>query len=180
MAEGFKLIEPKIQPVLDPEFKPAVLANHNFLKEVEESGQGMPLKICLERNDGIVSVYETMIFGPDAGRDEANRFYVERTVKFLLWQRGAWKITIAGSQDLADYIAELYKPGGERQFDADLMGDDVYDETFAVEGCAYDDAPAQAEQTMEIGGHLEGCRVGFDLGASDRKASAVVDGEVLQ
>ena len=133
MAESFKLIEPSIQPPLDPGFKPAVLANRNFLREVEASGQGMPLKICLERNDGIISVYETHVFGPEAGREEANRFYVERTVKFLLWQRGAWKITIAGSQDLADYIAALYKPGGPREFDANLMGNDVYEEPFTVE-----------------------------------------------
>lgn len=179
MAEGIKLIEPSIQPPLDPEFKPAVLANHNFLREVEASGQGVPLKICLERNDGITSVYETQVFGPGAGRDEANCFYVERTVKFLLWQRGAWKITIAGSRELAAHIAGLYRPGGERGFDADLMGNDVYEEPFTVVGCAYEDAPAEREQQMAIGGHLEGCRVGFDLGASDRKASAVVDGEVL-
>jgi predicted NBD/HSP70 family sugar kinase len=32
---------------------------------------------------------------------------------------------------------------------------------------------------MRLGGHLEGCRIGFDLGASDRKVAAVKDGEIL-
>ena len=30
---------------------------------------------------------------------------------------------------------------------------------------------------MALGRHLEGCRIGFDLGATDRKAAAVIDGE---
>jgi predicted NBD/HSP70 family sugar kinase len=33
--------------------------------------------------------------------------------------------------------------------------------------------------TSTFGGHLDGCRIGFDLGASDRKAAAVIDGEVV-
>lgn len=32
---------------------------------------------------------------------------------------------------------------------------------------------------MTLGGHLDGCRIGFDLGASDRKVSAVIDGEAV-
>jgi predicted NBD/HSP70 family sugar kinase len=32
---------------------------------------------------------------------------------------------------------------------------------------------------VRLGGHLEGCRIGFDLGASDRKVAAVKDGEAV-
>jgi predicted NBD/HSP70 family sugar kinase len=32
---------------------------------------------------------------------------------------------------------------------------------------------------VKIGGHLDGCRIGFDAGGSDRKVSAVIDGEVV-
>jgi predicted NBD/HSP70 family sugar kinase len=32
---------------------------------------------------------------------------------------------------------------------------------------------------VAAGGHLKGCRIGFDLGASDYKVSAVVDGEAI-
>lgn len=32
---------------------------------------------------------------------------------------------------------------------------------------------------MELGGHLDGCRIGFDLGGSDRKCAALIDGEVV-
>lgn len=29
------------------------------------------------------------------------------------------------------------------------------------------------------GGHFDGCRIGFDAGGSDRKVSAVIDGETV-
>lgn len=32
---------------------------------------------------------------------------------------------------------------------------------------------------MQLGRHLEGCRIGFDLGATDRKVAAVIDGRVV-
>ena len=32
---------------------------------------------------------------------------------------------------------------------------------------------------MALGRHLDGCRIGFDLGGSDRKCAAVIDGEVV-
>jgi len=35
------------------------------------------------------------------------------------------------------------------------------------------------EKSISLGGHLDGCRIGFDLGASDRKVSAVTDGKVV-
>src|SRR4030067_122562 len=40
-----------------------------------------------------------------------------------------------------------------------------------------DNVPEPNEDAMPLGRHLEGCRIGFDLGASDRKVSAVVEGE---
>ena len=39
--------------------------------------------------------------------------------------------------------------------------------------------PVSRESTAPIGRHLDGCRIGFDLGASDRKVAAVIDGRVV-
>ena len=39
------------------------------------------------------------------------------------------------------------------------------------------EAPVANETAAPIGRHLDGCRIGFDAGGSDRKVSAVVDGE---
>ena len=41
------------------------------------------------------------------------------------------------------------------------------------------DLPAEHSETRPLGRHLEGCRIGFDLGGSDRKVAAVIDGRVV-
>jgi predicted NBD/HSP70 family sugar kinase len=43
--------------------------------------------------------------------------------------------------------------------------------------CDPSEVPEEQETGKPLGRHLEGCRIGFDLGASDRKVSAVIDGE---
>ena len=59
------------------------------------------------------------------------------------------------------------------------MGEDVYGKTFTVALCEPDEVPTEKEGGKALGRHLEGCRIGFDLGASDRKVSAVIDGEAI-
>ena len=41
------------------------------------------------------------------------------------------------------------------------------------------DAPKENDTSSPVGRHLDGCRIGFDAGGSDRKVSAVVDGETV-
>jgi len=45
--------------------------------------------------------------------------------------------------------------------------------------CAPQDVPPEHEPEKALGRHLEGYRIGFDLGASDLKVSAVVNGEPI-
>jgi predicted NBD/HSP70 family sugar kinase len=59
------------------------------------------------------------------------------------------------------------------------MGDKVYQQPFAVVICRAEDVPPEHEPEKSLGRHLEGCRIGFDLGASDLKISAVVDGQPI-
>jgi predicted NBD/HSP70 family sugar kinase len=151
--------------------------NRAFRKAAAESG-GIPLKLGLERADGSVSVYETIVFPPGDPRFELNLPYAERIVKFLLWQRGAWKVYAGGPAAVGDYLRGGYREGGARAFDADFMGK-VYEHPFTVVTCAPEDVPAQRETSVPLGRHLAGNRIGFDLGGSDRKAAAVKDGEVL-
>jgi predicted NBD/HSP70 family sugar kinase len=55
----------------------------------------------------------------------------------------------------------------------------AYDRTCVVNVVSPEDVPQAYERTRPLGRHLDGCRIGFDLGASDRKVSAVVDGEAV-
>lgn len=178
-SKDFKLVAPRFMPPLDEAFRPAVLANHAFLKEVEESGAGVPLVLGLERADGSVSRYETKVFAEGHARAGANLMYAERLVKFLLWQRGGWKVYVGGPKSVGEHVQQCYRPGGVQEFDYHFMGEDVYEKTFTVVVCDPSEAPEEKEITTPLGRHLEGCRIGFDLGASDRKVSAVVDGEAV-
>jgi predicted NBD/HSP70 family sugar kinase len=179
MSSTFRLIGPRLIPPLESGFRPAVLANRIFRQEVAASGQGVPLIICLERSDGSVSRYETVAFPEGHRRAEANLTYAERLVKFLLWARGGWKVTVGGPRSVGQHVARVYAPDGPRSFDHRFMGEQVYGHTFTVVSCAADEAPAAREGGQALGRHLEGCRIGFDLGASDLKVSAVIDGEAI-
>jgi predicted NBD/HSP70 family sugar kinase len=136
----------------------------------------VPLVLGLERGDHSLSVYRTQCLDEGADSVALNLPYAERVVKMLLWQRGGWRIMVGGPPSVGEHIRRVYSRGGPRAFDADFMAG-VYEHPFTVEITEADKVPAPNEGTVRLGGHLEGCRIGFDLGASDRKVAAVKDGE---
>ncbi len=168
-------LKPRIVPPLDAGFSPAVLFNRSYVKVAKASGRAVPLVIGIEREDGLLSRFETIVKN-DADADTLH--YVERLVKILLWSRGGWKIWFGGPRHLGEEIRKIYGSTGERKFDTDLMSR-VYERPFEVVVTDADAVPAAKEMTASLGGHLDGCRIGFDLGASDYKISAVKDGEAV-
>ncbi len=168
--------EPLVVPPLDPGFRPAVLANRAFRTAVAASGEGSTLRIGLQRPGGAISTYETVIYDDDSLLASANNAFVERLLKFLLWQRGASKVLISGSAGVANHLQKVYSPQGSRSFDVDFMTR-VYETPFTIEYTGT--VPDTKEPTVSLGRHLEGNRIGFDLGASDYKISAVIDGEAV-
>ena len=177
MSHSVALISPKIFPPLDDGFRPAVLANRNFQAQVKPVG--VPLVIGLERSAGEFSRFETTVYPEDHPEAEANFRYVERLVKFLLWQRGGFRVYIGGPRSIGEHIRKCYAPDGLQKFDYHFMGEQVYERTFEVVSCEADEVPASRETGKLLGRNLNGSRIGFDLGASDRKVSAVVDGKVV-
>ena len=180
----FEFVKPHFQPPLDETFRPAALFHRVFRQTVGEGG--IPLVIGLERENGQIFKYETKVFpeGEHLGTGnpiqvEANYLHIERIVKFLLWQRGAYKIYIGGPRSIGERISNAYAPDGIRKFDHHFMGEQVYQKKFEVICCRADEVPAGRETGQVLGRHLDGCRIGFDLGASDRKVSAVVNGKVI-
>ena len=168
-------MEIKVKAALDPQFQPMSVVMRNF-KEKVAMNDHQPLVVGVVRNKGYVSAYELEIFADGSGHDEENCRYVERIVKTLLWIRGGYKVIIAGSKVVAKEIADQYRKGGKREFDADFMSK-VYERPFEVEYRDIADAPKTDESSAPVGRHLDGCRIGFDAGGSDRKVSAVIDGE---
>ena len=169
----------KFRPVLDSEFVPASLWNRAYRARVKESGGGRNLAIALERSDGSVSVFRTVVL-PHEGKNVAvNHRYVERLLKFLLWQKGGYRVTVGGDARIADYLRSVYAPEGARAFDYQFMGERVYGRPMAIGNTAFDAAPVERETAAPLGRHLDGFRIGFDLGASDRKCAAVADGQAI-
>ncbi len=107
--------EAKNLPALDVGFVPAEPFARAFLK-----GASKPLKLAIERENGLISVYDTALREGDEWR-EANRAFAERTLKFMLWSRGGWRLYICGDGDVYNYIADAYRKGGAREFDVWFM-----------------------------------------------------------
>jgi predicted NBD/HSP70 family sugar kinase len=179
MRHPLILVPPRFAPVLDGDFRPAILGNRAFRQAVKSSGRSVPLVLALERAGGAIAARKLEVFAPGSAQVEANLPYAERIVKMMLWQYGGFRIVVAGPPEVGEHIKHQYAPGGPLAFDAQLMSD-VYDRPFVVEAVPGDLAIAAHEpQAPPLGRHLNGCRIGFDAGASDHKVAAVVDGEVV-
>jgi predicted NBD/HSP70 family sugar kinase len=178
MSEFAYLTPPKITPPLDPEFRPAILANLAFREAVRTTGSSQKLVIGLERSNNAFSRYETEIFPEDHPQFEQSLFYIERIVKFLLWQRGGKTLYVGGSEKVGRYLQQVYSANGEREFDFSFMSR-IYDQPLKVVPCSSEEVPQEKEPQKSLGRNLNGNRIGFDLGASDLKVSAVVNGEAI-
>ena len=163
-------VELKNVPSLDPEFIPLMRFNHAFLE-----GAKKPVGIAVERADGQMASCHTFIHGTPEMK-EADCYYIERIVKTILWMKGGFKVYVSGDQGICDYLNSVYCAGSQQEFDWDYMAN-VFEHPFEV--VLVDQIPEAKDDPKAIGGHLGGCRIGFDAGGSDRKVSAVIDGETV-
>lgn len=166
----------KFTPKYDANFLPMSVKLKSFREQVKAS-ENKPLKICVERNDGYNYVYNMDIFACDCKKEE-NYKVVERIIKSILWVVGGYKIYILGDDYVYEKISADYTLTGKRAFDVDFM-QTVYEQPFEVVKCDEANFPEAKNCALKIGGHLDGCRIGFDAGGSDRKVSAVIDGKVV-
>ncbi len=162
----------KHSPKLDPEFIPFGVWMDAYLAKATQ-----PIAIAVERNDGQVSVRHAKIYGT-ADMEQADYRFVERYMKFLLWSIGGFKVSVCGCSSIAKKLQAAYVPGGEREFDADFF-QKLYERPLEILDLPLESCPEANEVPKPIGGHLDGCRIGFDAGGSDRKVSAVIDGECV-
>jgi len=175
---GF-LVEPRIVPALDPEFRPAVLARRRVARAIDASGAAVPVWLAVERPGQSVLVRETAAY-PDGHPDApAGHAFCERLLKSMLWSYGGCRVWVDGPAGLVAALRRHYADDAAGRFDSRIVGESVYGsalEIVAAERAAFPEARRAASA---LGGHLDGCRIGFDLGASDRKAAALIDGEVV-
>jgi predicted NBD/HSP70 family sugar kinase len=169
----------RIRPPLDPDFLPAALWNRAFRSLVAGDRRARPFSFVLERADGGISRFESWLLAADHPAAALNLRYAERLLKSLLWLKGGCRVRVAGAPEIAAQLSSIYSAAGERAFDHEFMGERIYGRTFTVEPAEFRDLPEEQVAGLTMGRHLDGCRIGFDLGGSDRKAAAVVDGQVV-
>lgn len=173
------LIAPSIEPELDANFRPAVLAFQSYLKSATSPDEILEVNIVLTRPDGTAYAFDTSILAPTAKASNLNFFFLERFIKFLLWSRGAAKIYCNAPKNLCDQLNRHYQENKIGQWDADMMGRRIFEETFEIIHCDKADLPSENSHAANLGRHMEGCRIGFDLGGSDRKIAALIDGKTV-
>ena len=172
-------VQPRIVPELDPTYVPAVLWNRAYRAKVESTPGALSLGIALTRTDGVCFRYDTRILPHEGANIALNIKYIERILKFLLWQKGGSRFLIAGCPALAAELGRIYSKEGARAFDHETVGRRVFLDDMSVKAVEFAELPAAREMEIPLGRHLDGCRIGFDLGGSDRKAAALIDGKVV-
>ncbi len=163
----------KHPPVLDPDFIPFGLWGESYLASAKK-----PVAIAIERPDGHITVRNTFIRGIETSQDADFR-YIERYVKFLLWAVGGSKVYVCGCPEITKQLREMYSPEGERNFEC-VFFRKIYEQPLQILDLPLADCPQPQDGPRPIiGGHLDGCRIGFDASGADIKVAAVMDGNCV-
>ena len=178
-ALGGLLVPPRVAPSLDPRFRPIALASAALQAELEASGRGRDVWLAVEQPGGSIVHRHTLVHAEGDPALPLGEYFCERLLKLLLWSHGGSRVYVDGPPGLAQRLAAHYRTSDAGRFDARLMGEEIYGQPFEVVACPQLEFPPPQEPAMSLGGHRDGCRIGFDLGASDRKVAAVRDGEVV-
>ncbi len=158
----------KFTPYFDKGFQPFILdyRQHLCLGDI-------PVKIAVERNNGYNFVKQLAL-------ESESKQVLQTAVRFIqgiLWCAGGYKVYIQGSKALAQAVKEAYST--VYKIDTDYMVK-IYQQPFEIIFLEdFQPFPQEQPCSIKLGGHLNGCRIGLDLGGSDRKVSAVQDGEAI-
>ncbi|MEI7437989.1 MAG: ROK family protein, partial [bacterium] len=164
------------QPELDLGFEAPSLAMRRYREAVARLPKHNVLFFVLTRPDGSASRWTLDIAPPGGPLDRETLRLAERVAKLLIWAHGGNRLWVAGSPEVARHLQNVYRPGGARAFDVQLMAQ-AYLLPFEVLAVTDAELPPVHDVVTPAGGHWDGCRLGFDLGASDFKLAAVRDGE---
>jgi predicted NBD/HSP70 family sugar kinase len=168
----------RVSPPLDPSFRPAGRARRALEERVRGSGLAIPVTLAVEQPGGTLSRHATVAW-PDGHPEAAlGHHHAERLLKTLLWTRGGSRVHVDGPDGLVAHLRRHYAEEPTGRFDARIM-EEIYLRPLELVRTPTTEIPSSSGGTVALGGHLDGCRIGFDLGASDRKVAAVVEGEVV-
>ncbi len=150
----------------------------NFLRDIAHGG-GQTVSIAWERENGNIYRYDMEI--PKRIHPmmlHGVKHLVERVVKFVLWSAGGWKLYISGPDEIVKPIEKAYTKKGARAFDFDFFSS-LYGRKVEVCVVPAKKMPEMCEHEVIVKNNVNGNRIGFDLGASDFKISALKRGKVV-
>ena len=135
--------------------------------------------IAWEREEGKVYRYDFPVpkrLSPQAVKYVAH--VADRVAKFVLWAAGGWKLWLAGPEAVVKPLKRAYSKSGSRKFDFDFFSS-IYGKKVEVEIVPFNKMPEANEKFSQVKTVADGNRIGFDLGASDFKISALKKGKVV-
>ncbi len=171
------LVAPKVVPVLDPLFRPSALAWRAWQQRARETGHPVRVRFALEQKDGAASHFTADLLPEGDALATANSRMLERLVKLTLWARGGFRLHLDAPAPLVAELRAHFRESPTGRFDSRIVGESVYG--HPIEVVAARELPPERSGSASLGGHLDGCRIGFDLGGSDRKVAAIIDGVVV-
>ena len=151
------------------------------LNELRAAARGSKEKVALawEREDGNVFRFDVPLPSRIAPKALPGvRHLVERVTKFVLWSAGGWRLRIAGPDAIVRPIVRAYSKKGARAFDVGFFTD-LYARPLVAEAVPLAKVPRTEERRVVVKNNTDGNRIGFDLGASDFKISALKRGKVV-
>jgi len=161
------------------EFVAPMSALFEIYEGIDSKANADVVSIAWEREEGKVYRYDLPVpkrLSPAAAKEVAH--VVERIAKFVLWAAGGWKLYLAGPDAVVKPVAKAYSKKGLRAFDYDFFSS-IYGRPVEVEIVPLKKMPEFAEKLQQVKTVADGCRIGFDLGASDFKISALKNGKVV-
>lgn len=165
---------PDVKCSLDPGFLPIAAARSAFLDQAEAEN-GRRVALALEQPDGNISRIDTRLRAN--AHDARNLHHLERLLKTMLYRYGGATLYTDAPTELVRKLQQHYAESATGRFDADMVARRGFLSDLRI--VETKDVPVANVKVRNLGGHLDGCRIGFDLGASDRKAAAVIDGNVI-
>src|SRR4051794_22133033 len=151
--DGLPLPAPGVLPPLDPGFRPGVLAVRALEEEAQATGRPVTVRLALQQNDGTAFHFRTELLPAEHPRASGNLRHLERLAKFALWSRGGHRLYLDGPDGLAEALAGHYRDTATGRFDAEIVGDRIFDRPLEV--VATRQLPAERSTATALGRHLE-------------------------
>ena len=155
--------------LLEDDFLPAYESFHSFQKKAQED-----FGIAVSRGQDIAFPFFfriTLDF-------EESYFYAKKILLTLLWMVGGDKITLLAKEgsSFASYFHHRASLDPEIQTSCKAM-EEILSSPLSWE--ISPELPEKKERQASFGSSFSGSRIGLDLGGSDRKVTAMVDGKVV-